>query len=183
VSKFFFSETVAAALADQTVRLAALLFFDFRSGPVRIWSGYGDLITQDGNKWKGFGDLGQISGLDQAINGAAPQITLTVSEVTADGMRAATNSWAEARGRQLIFYLQFFQAGGPLLDLPMPISIMTMEQIELNFKGPGQRDLVVHAESIFSARGFPIHGWLFPGDKGCERIPLLQLHVVTWPRA
>lgn len=187
----FFSESILAAAAGRTVRTAMLVLLDFTSGPERLWSGAGTLVTKDGNIWKGIGDLGSIAGLDQAINGTAPECTITLSGVDPQVSAAAANSFAEARGRAFTIYLQFFDDVGALLDSPAPIGLLTMERLEVHFTGPQARDVVVHAENMFSARGFPIHGWLsdldqqarYPGDRGCERIPILQNYAVTWPPA
>lgn len=180
--------TTAAALAGETVRCAELVFFDFTSGQYRIWRGYGDLIAGS-YLWKGLGDVGAISGLDAAINGAAPESTIVLSGVTPNISEAAAKSFNEARGRAMTVYLQFFTATGVLLDTPLPIAILTMERIEVQFTGPALRNVTVHAESMFTARGFPPHGWLsdrdqqarYPGDRGLERMAILQQHAVTWP--
>jgi hypothetical protein len=186
-----FADTIGAAVTEQTVHMALLLEFGFLSGTYRLWQGYGNLVTSDSKTWQGLGDVGTISGLDQAINGAAPKASLTLSEVTPQGIAVATNSWYEARFRPLTVYLQFFDRNLKLLDSPVAINRFTMQQIEVKFTGPALRDLVIHCEQLFAARGFPTHGWLsdtdqqarYGGDTGCARIPILQYHVVVWPPA
>lgn len=187
----FFSGTIAAVLGGQTVRMALLLEF-LLGTPFRIWLGYGNIITSDGKTWQGFGDVGTIQGLEQAINGAAPQASFTLSGVTPEIVTALTDTWQQVRYRQMNVYLQFVDASsGALLDGPAAINRFTMEQVEITFTGPGKRDVMIHCENIFTARGFPQFGWLsdrdqqsrHPGDTGLARIPILQYHVVTWPPA
>lgn len=187
----FFGSTILAASQGREVCATILAYFDFLDMPYRVWRGHGDFFAGL-QTWKGIGDFGDVGGLDQAINGTAPQVTLSLSGVTPTVAAAAKKSWTKARGRAVTIYLQFCSVDPfATLDDPCAIAILTMQGIELQASGPSTRTVIVHCENKFSARGVPVHGWLsdldqqarFPGDRGLERIPILQNHVVTWPRA
>lgn len=65
--------TLKAALSDQVISPVVLANLTFKSGPVYVWSGVGDLVF-NGNTYKGVGQLGKISSISEG------------SDVKADGM-------------------------------------------------------------------------------------------------
>jgi hypothetical protein len=65
--------SLKAALSNQVISPVVLVSLTFKSGPVYVWSGVGDLVF-NGNTYKGVGQLGKISPISEG------------SDVKADGM-------------------------------------------------------------------------------------------------
>ena len=192
-----FPETIATALGGGKVQCANLVLFDFTNEPMRLWLGTADLETNDGNVWRGVGTLGGLSGIEQAVNGEAPQATFTLSGVDATVLRLARDEFEEeVRGRMVRVYIQFFGVADPAdpdnqrcLDNPYPIWSGRMLAPRFTITSEGERSVSIAAESLFSLRSRPRHSMYtdrdqqqrYPGDKGFEFVAGLVNKVVTWP--
>lgn len=66
------------ALAQPEVEPFYAVEIDLDSGPLRLWTGYGDR-TIDGNTYTGGGNLVAISGLEEVADLSAKNITLTLN--------------------------------------------------------------------------------------------------------
>lgn len=193
-----FPDTIARALGGGRVQCANLALFDFASGPMRLWGGNGMLKTNDGAEWQGLGEWVGISGIEQAVNGEAPEATFTLSGVDAEVIRLARDEFdSEVRGRLVRLYIQFFGVDDPddpdnqrPLDLPYPI--WAGRCLAPGFEIPpdgGDRSISVRVESLFSLRSRPRYAMntdrdqqrRFPGDKGFEFVATLVNKVLTWP--
>ena len=73
-----FNEAIAAQLAGNTVRVSPLVEFRFASGTVRVWPGFGPLVTTDGQTWTGIGNLGRLSILEAGPGQAASERTYSL---------------------------------------------------------------------------------------------------------
>lgn len=192
-----FPDTIALALAGGKVEAANLVEFDFATDAVRLWQGTGILATNDGEAWFATGTLGDVKGIEQAINGEAPEATFTLSGIDPEVMRLARDEWpTEARGRMVRVYLQFFGVEDEddpdnqrPLDLPYPVAGFRMLKPSFAWTEEGERSVQISAESIFSLRSRPRHAMYtdadqqrrFPGDKGFAFVGSLVNKVVTWP--
>ena len=195
-----FPETIARQLGGGKVKCAPLVKFDFASEPMRLWRGNGVLRTKDDARWKAIGQWGGMSGIEQAINGAAPEANFTLSGVDADIQRLARDEFeAEVLDRLVIVYAQFFGVEDEAdpdndrpLDLPYPIWGARMLQPTFALdRRSGERTITVSAESLFSLRSRPRHAMYtdsdqrhrYPdaGDKGFEFVATLINKVLTWP--
>lgn len=197
-----FPDTIKAALAGAKVQCANLVMFDFATDQVRLWTGDGMLVTNDGESWFAIGSFGGMDGIEQAVNGEAPEATFTLSGIDAEVMHIARDEFeSEARGRLVRVYIQFFGADDPAdpenqrpLDLPYPIWAGRMLQPTFTFsasdeKTPAGRSISISAESLFSLRSRPKAAMYtdadqqqrFPGDKGFEFVASLVNKVLTWP--
>lgn len=194
----FFPDTIAASLAGRKVQCAPLVLFDFTSGPVRLWRGLDDLVTADGHVWRGIGTLGGISGIEQAINGQAPQATFVLSGIDAPIWRLAKEEFtAEALGRTAYLMIQFFGVDDPadpdnqrVLDAPFPCWAGRCLTPTFTFEASsGARSVSIAAESLFSLRSRPQYAMYtdadqqhrFAGDLGFEFVGTLVNKKVTWP--
>lgn len=191
-----FTETIALSLAGARVEAAWLVLFDFTSEPIRLWGGNGLLRTSDGNRWNGIGSLAAVSGIEQAINGQAPQASFTLSGIDAQVMRLARDEFiAEVKGRKVTAYLQFFGADDPAdpdnqrpLDAPYPVWCGRALTPEFAFQDT-ERAVTIKCESLFSLRSRPQFAMYtdadqqrrFPGDLGFEFVGTLVNKSVTWP--
>lgn len=193
-----FPETIALSLAGAKVQCAFLVHFDFTTEPMRLWRGEGILRTQDDAQWKGLGTFGSMSGIEQAVNGEAPEASFVLSGIDADILRLARDEFeAEVRGRMVRVLIQFFGTDDPddpdnqrVLDLPYPVwaGRCLMPTFTLDAES-GERSVAITAESLFSLRSRPRYAMYtdrdqqlrFPGDKGFEFVGTLINKVTTWP--
>jgi hypothetical protein len=189
----FFPETIEAALGGRTVRASFLVLFDFTSQPMRIWTGAGKITSGD-EDWYGVGPLGSISGLEQAINGEAPETTFTASGINSEIVSIARDEFAdEAKDRLAKVLLQFHNEEDDrpleLFDEPYAIWAGRMQTPRFELQGPRSRKITISAETLFSLRSRPTFSQYtdtdqksrFPGDRGFEFVPGLLDKIVTWP--
>lgn len=163
-----FPSAIAAQLAGDTVRVDALVEFDFVSGKIRLWNGFGSLVTSDGKTWEGLAGLGSIDGLTQSYNGSAPAQTFTVSGVDERFAAKARGEQSEYYRRAVIVYLQFFDANWQTLDAPFAISLRQMDVIKASREetddGPVFR-VSITAETPFVTRRRPPFGYWTDRDQ------------------
>lgn len=189
----FFPETIAAMLGGRTVRASFLVEFDFATQPMRIWTGAGKLEA-GGEEWHGLGKLGSISGLEQAVNGEAPETTFVLSGINSQIVTIARDEFAEeAKDRLVRVLIQFHNAEDDraltLYDAPFAIWSGRMQVPRFEIQGPRKRKITVTAESLFSLRSRPSFSQYtdkdqqlrFPGDRGFEAVAGLVNKTVTWP--
>ncbi len=193
-----FPETIKRALAGGKVEAANLVLFDFVTTPMRLWRGNGRLVTNDAAEWLAIGTFGDMKGIEQAVNGQAPQATFTLSGIDAEIMRLARDEFAtEVKARMARVYVQFFgvededdPGNQRCLDLPYPIWAGRM--LTPSFAADeesGERSVTISAESIFSLRSRPRWAMYtdrdqqqrYPGDKGFQFVGSLVNKVLTWP--
>jgi len=188
-----FPETIKAALGGRTVRASFLVHLDFTSEPMRIWTGSGK-ITAGGFDWYGLGQLGAISGLEQAVNGEAPETSFVLSGINSEIMALARDEWTgEGRDRLVRVLIQFHNMEDDrpleLFDAPYSIWAGRMQTPKFELQGPTTRRITVSAESLFTMRARPAFSQYtdadqqarFAGDLGFEFVPGLFNKVVTWP--
>jgi hypothetical protein len=193
----FFPDTIAASLAGVTVQAAWLVTLDFTSGPMRLWRGDDELVTNDAQKWTGMGVLGAIDGIEQAINGQAPEATFTLSAISPEILRLARDEFLpEVYGRTAYVSLQFFGVEDEddpdnqrPLDYPFPCWAGRMLKPTFSYDESGACSVAVSAESLFSLRSRPNAAMYtdsdqqqrFTGDLGFAFVGSLIAKTVTWP--
>lgn len=186
----YFPETIASYLQGRRIRFAILVEFQFLSETVRVWSGFGQLITQDLRVWSGLGELGSVEGLSQPIGIVAPQATFRASGVSQEILSKAIQADpSEHFQRPVTVLLQFFTEEWQTLDLPYAVSQWSMDRpsVERTRGEDGEwvRSVTIPAESVFYGRARPAYGYWsdrdqqarFPGDRGCERMSELVFHT------
>lgn len=197
-----FPGAIKAQAAGLHVVASLFVTFDFKSGPMRVWEGDGPL-DRGGFTWWGIGHrqdgsgnpLQQIDGLEQAINGTAPQLTLTLSGVDAQVVAAARKDAAadEIEGRLLTVSIGFFDATLPglvPLDGLVLLGTWFMQKPSFTATGPILRTITLPCETLFAQRSRAPFGMLtdrdqqrrYPGDKALEFVPKMVDRTVTWPR-
>jgi hypothetical protein len=197
-----FPDTVRAQAQGQQVACALFVAFLFKSQPMRVWEGDGAL-DRGGFAWSGMGHrqdglgnpLQSIDGLEQAVNGTAPQLNLTLSGVDARVVAAARKDAAadEIEGRPLTVWLGFFRSDQPglmPLDGLIPLGSWIMQKPSFTATGPTLRTITLPCETLFAQRSRAPFGMLtdrdqqrrFPGDKALEFVPKMVDRTVTWPR-
>lgn len=184
-----FSGTVAALLNGDKVNVAYLIEMQFASETSRLWTGFGDLTTNDARTWKGTGELVAISGLSTRTDSAADKVTLTASGVDPTLISVAKDSANQAKGRPCFIYLQTFDSNHIPLDVPVAIKSGLMDVVTYQSTGIDKRQLSVTVEGLFASRlHSPFSYWSdrdqqarFPGDLGCQFVPSLRYFAVVWP--
>lgn len=184
----YFPSARATDLKKNLVRADLLVMFDFASGAMRLWQGFGTLHTLDGNDWAGIGELGQIGDLESTIAGNAPQATFTLSGVNPSILAEAMNTSDEVYGRDVNVYLQFFDEGFAPLDNPYVAWAGTMDVMHVK-QTVETCTIELTAESIFFRRSLPPLGYLsdrdqrrfYPDDHGLAIMPGMVARTVLWP--
>jgi hypothetical protein len=199
-----FPTAVRAQSAGLLVSAALFAEFAFKSGTMRVWEGDGPL-TRGGFEWRGMGSrtdgmgnpLQSIDGLEQAVNGNAPQLNLTLSGVDATVVAAARADADadEIESRGLTVYMGFCDATQPVaglvpLDDLLPLGTWTMQRPSFTANGSTLRTISLPCETLFAQRSRAPFSMLtdrdqqrrFPGDLGCIFIPKLVDRDVAWPR-
>lgn len=195
--------TVRAQAQGQHVIASLFVTFDFRSTKLRVWEGDGELDRED-LVWRGVGTridgnsnpLQSIEGLELALDGSAPQLTLTLSGVDQTVVAAAREDVAneEIEGRDLTIRIGFFDATqSPQLvplDSLIVLGVWTMQKPTFLATGPSLRTITLPCETLFAQRSRAPFGLLtdrdqqrrFPGDLSCQFPPTLVDRDVAWPR-
>lgn len=187
-----FSSAAKAQMSGATVRCDILAEFQFVSGTVRVWNGFGALTTLDAKVWQGVAGLADISGISPSLNGSAPPISMTLSGVDSTFAAKAKAEASEYYYRPVVFYLQFFGDGWECLDNPYGLTMARMTQ--LTARRESTEEGMVHtvtltAESPFAVRRRPKFGYLtdrdqqarFAGDRGLERVAGIDNKPITFP--
>lgn len=195
--------TVLAQAKGLHVVASLFVTFAFKSAPLRVWEGDGPIIRDD-LEWRGVGGgvsgngspLQSIDGLELAMDGSAPQLTLSLSGVDSSVVAAARQDVAneEIEGRDLTIRIGFFDATQypemvPLDDM-IVLGIWTMQKPNFTASGVTLRNITLPCETLFVQRSRAPFGLLtdrdqqrrFPGDLGCQFPPTLVDRDVAWPR-
>lgn len=178
---------IATVFASANPGLALLLKFDFVSGTKRVYTGFGPLTTLDGQQWDGVGDVISVDGLSVAVGGAAPEGRIIASGVSAQLLATAIGEESEYERRPLSIFLQAFD-GQTLIGNPLPFGLRLMTSMEVQ-READRRTIAINHESIFISRNSPAASSYsdrdqqrrYPGDRGCERVPLLINKTERWP--
>ena len=179
-------QTLAALDRGDPIQIAHLVHFDFKTGPMRLWSGDFDLAT-GGHVWRGLGKLGSISPIEMPMGGTAPTQTMTLSGVDPQTIAAAIGDPAEYKRRVAQIAIQHFDGQDVPLDGPLTLPPLLMDT--LSVKREGESCVVTLTLEWWSARrSIPAFGYwsdqdqkaLFPGDRGLEQVSAMRNKTVTF---
>lgn len=107
-----YTDAVVAQLTGPTVRMAHLARFDFRSVPMRLWTGTGPLVVAAGGgqaeTWTGLAELASFSGVAQSGSGlAAEEVEFSISAADPALLARFAADEAETDGRTVTLYEAF----------------------------------------------------------------------------
>lgn len=184
----FFPTDRAADLRKEVLRAAPLVRFEWLPTTSRYWLGFGTL-TADGVPWTGLGDLASISGIEAAIGGTAPEVTLALSGVKAEHLTAALDASTNVTGKMVTVYLQFFDASAQVVGTPYALWAGKMDVMRIRAPDAETRVVEVTAETVFARRASPPWAWLtdrdqrrrYSGDRGLEFVPTMASKNPVWP--
>lgn len=196
-----FDGTVPAPGEARSLRI--LVQFDWMTAATaRLWDGGGPWVDGDGNVWIGAGAFGDLDEIEQAINGEAATVDLTLSGVGGDGSGLVWLSYTEGEivGSRVTIFIQSCDGNDQPIGSP-----------EIRFRGTiddfAMKDAVVDRRPVstisvpvvnkFTVRRLSSGAVLSdadqrarsallnpgaPPDRFCERVPLLNDKTITWPR-
>jgi hypothetical protein len=188
-----FSAAIEAQISGRAIRKARLVWFDFLSKPLGLWNGFGRLRTGDGREWLGLGGLGQVSGIVQAINGAAPELLFTVSGVDATFAALVKGSSEEFYNRAATVFSQFMDEDWQCLDLPYAVAWGQMKGMRASRSEDGEsgfvRTVSVSAETPFASKRRAQFSYVtdrdqqkrHPGDLMMSRTAGIDAKPYKWP--
>jgi hypothetical protein len=190
-----FEQAILDQIAARQVRRAALVKMEFESETIRAWAGVGPLVTTDGATWSGVGTLISISAISSGPGGAAGQLTIGLDGVDPKIVALARAERDELAGRFITLYLQYFDSAWQPVGAPKARWLGRMDTLRIVSTRPESNDgarvrgITLTAESWAGDRSRPSYGFYsdrdqqkrFPGDRGLERITILQDKVLTWP--
>lgn len=168
----------------------------------RLWDGGGPWVDGGGDVWMGAGALGDLDEIEQAINGEAAAVNLTL---TGAGREESSAAW--------LFYTNDEIIGAPVRLLIQPCDEAdqpvgepetrytgTIDDITFKDAVEGERPVSTIQVSVVNkftvrrlrsgavlsdadqrARSAILNPSADP-DKFCERVPLLLDKTITWPR-
>jgi hypothetical protein len=187
---FDVSELVAEQMAGRTVRMDFLVFFDFLSGPKRVWRNIYPL-TSGGYTWDGVGPaFVTIDPGTPSKDGSAEPFSIGLSGVDPTFVARVRAAETDAVGRTIAIYTQFF--GEDWQPLGDPLQLRRGKMVGFSFSGAGEqpRGIVCRAEGSLVARGRPVSNYIssadqrarFANDAGCDYIPSMQDTTTIWPK-
>ena len=96
---------ILTALGQSAIEPFYAVELDLDSGPLRLWTGYGDR-TLDGNTYTGGGDLMGIEGLEEVADLSAKMVTLTLSGMPASIVSTALQEPYQRRRVRILFSVE-----------------------------------------------------------------------------
>jgi len=171
--------------------VAYLIHADFRSGPLRVWTGWGTLVA-GGHEWIGSGDMIGISEIDAAAGAFASPFTLTLSGLPDEHFDAYARLMlvdsTEYRGRQISVFLAFFEEDWQIIEEPIAAVTGFMDVPILDADAISRR-ITLQCEGPFVTRARPRYGFYtdedqqlrYPGDMGLEFAPISATRQVKSP--
>lgn len=107
----FLDSNFLNALQQQVVEPLVLCEFEFLSGAVRVWTGYGDL-SYGGNTYTGTGLLLGLSNIEETNDTTAKNVTFSLSGVPTDVLSLALSEADTCQGRACRMHLGVFVWSG-----------------------------------------------------------------------
>lgn len=185
--------------------LRILVQIDWAGGDVatsRVWDGAGPFVDADANVWIGAGALGNLDEIEQAINGEAAAINLTLTGAARD---EADIVWLhyeqdEIVGSAVTILIQECDSadqpvGDPEIRFSGTIDDITFKDVVSNdrpmstievpvvnkFTVRRVRSGAVLSDADQRARSAVLNPSADP-DRFCERVVLMQDRTIVWPR-
>jgi hypothetical protein len=164
-------------------QLALLAEFDFASGTVRFWTGYGQQ-TWNGVVWTGSGNFGGVSPIDETTTIGAATLSFTLSGVPSDIIALALGD--AYRGKPCKLWLAAvndsgviqgaYQIFGGRMDIMKIADSGTTCTITLN----AENQLIDLGRARDVRYTDEEQQRLFPGDRGLEYVAKLSEQLIYW---
>lgn len=163
---------------------ALLVKFEFASGDVRFWTGYGSK-TYNSEEYTGIGDVMGVSTVEEVQDIRATSVTFTLSGLNSTVISAALQS--QYQGRAVTMWFAVLDSSGALIADPYELFSGRMDVISFSDNGD-VADFAIKCESNaidirkskerrFTPEDQKID---YPSDKGLDYIPKIQDIDVVW---
>ena len=200
-----FDDLIEAQLAGAVIRCSTLACFNFKSGPMRVWPGFGKLAA-GGCEWDGTRGLGSISSVTAGTGGAVDEVTCALFG-DASLVKNLDADADESDGQVLDLKIQFFDvrkfdADDKWVDW-QPLGDMIaffrgrMGPLSISMSAPDQnsrrlRSIKVSALSALTNRGRPPFSYYSDRDQKARdptgtdnlflNISKYTSYTVKWPK-
>ena len=176
----------AAAVEDDEVRLIGFFEGEFASGPVRLWTGYGERIW-NGQTWHGGGNLLSVSAIEETNGVTANGVSVSLSGIPLDMITLAINEARQgAAGR---IWIGFCDANWDLVATPELLFAGLLDVPQISDSGDSALITISYESQLIDLqrpREFRYthesQQVLQPGDRGFEFVTSIQDINLKWAR-
>jgi hypothetical protein len=180
------SSTIVSEVTGSVVHPILMSKFEFDSGDLNLFSGYG-VLTVDGDSYLGVGELGGISPVVEAGSLKATGVKYSLSSI--DSSVIGTALLEDYQDRPVTTWMGFMDGDGTFLDRVI-IFQGRMDTMNIQEKGDTS-DLSLSAENILiglekpNERRFTAEDQKtdYPSDVGFDQVNALQEKEITWGRS
>lgn len=178
-----FGSTLEAALDDDTVPIAFLVYINWPGGAVRVWTGVGSR-TWDSQTWVGAGNLGSIDKIADSLEKDDIGVELTLNHLNDDLRNEVVTN--DPVGAEASIYLALMDDG----DISEAYEIFPGFVDEITILDSGSTGAIkVRLASELARMARPLsfnltdahQKLLFPGDRGLEYASRMNQPIV-WGR-
>jgi hypothetical protein len=173
---------VSNALDDAVITPFFAVDLDFDSGPLYVWSGYGDLVI-GAKTYLGAGSLLNISSVTETTEMDAKGATLSMSGIPSSFLSVALQE--PYQGRECLIYFGVTSSPSDYVE------VFSGELDQMNIEESGDTCVVsVTAENVLIKLERPVvrrftnedQKSRFPNDRGLEFVAALQDKDILWGR-
>jgi hypothetical protein len=172
-----------AAIKAANLSPAWFVLITFASGPVYLWTGYGD-VTWNGHTWTGAGDILGISTIEEGSDVQARGVTLTLCGISSALLADALGDFQV--GLPVTIYLGAF-SGSSLISDPITAWSGRTDQPTVEVGGE-TATIAVQCESRLMEMNVPVNRrWTnddqqreHPGDLGFQFVSSIQEVAINW---
>lgn len=173
-----------AAIEAKELRPALFFYGEFKTGPVRVWTGIGT-VNWGGHDWTGLGSLAGIGPIEEGTNVEARGITITLSGF--DSTLLTDVLYEFQLGATAIVYFGCFSPSMVLVDTPYSMWSGRMDQPTISTDGSTATisincesrlvDLNVAVDRRYTDADQQLD---YPGDTGLSRVMAIQNVTIYW---
>lgn len=149
-----FTDAAAILLAGGSINIAVGVRLELPGETLNLAVGQGSIITNDGTRWDGLGDVGSIDGLDFGPRAATETIAMTLSGLNPELARLAREDASDIRGSRVGVYVMLFDKNWRPVDLPYLCQMAIVDRASLKRSGETYV-MEVTAEPLFSSKHIP----------------------------
>lgn len=174
--------TVLNALDDSVIEPFFAVDLDFDSGPLYVWSGYGNLVIS-GKTYLGAGQLLNISSIAETTEMEAKGATISMSGIPSSFLSLALQEPYQGRECRIYF--------GVTSDPSDYVEVFSGELDQMNIEEQAETaNISVTAENVLVKLERPVvrrftnedQKSRFSGDRGLEYVAALQDKEIFWGR-
>jgi hypothetical protein len=184
---------VITALRSQAISPALFVEAYFKTGPIRVWTGYGS-VSFNAHTWLGVGTLGSLSVIEEGATVEAKGITLTLSGIDPTTLLDALDEFQV--GAPVTVYFGLFSGtgrpGDPLVLIPSPAVAWSGQMDQPTIDVAAESAVIsINCESRLIEMNNSVQRRYtnedqqldFPGDRGFEFVPSIVERNIIWGRS